>query len=344
MAGRHPPRGRAQAGETGGCSRRFQEIDDWKLLARAGTDSVAGHVVSTSGVRSVGAVCFRPTAKKREGIQRESRLELPTGRIFSWYYGAYLRFHMLVCVSPGVLSLSALFFPSGTPFLSITWRRRLGVTLLHGSPLLYIPVNRVCSGCCCCCWAESARAVLNRRNFQEFFHPLTTHPTHQPPTARVPAMPCHATPVTPPKCLVCLIYQRDQLPGIVTLRLAADFLVDYVWRRYWGPQAEHLGFVWGAFDRLFSRWAGGREDVELALAGLHCTSLGSMMLGCFLSRPPLPSLRDRGVRLAPTPCFVFLSAPPASCANSRTLKRPARLIPCAKSHPLRMTPTPRNVF
>lgn len=46
---------------------------------------------------------------------------------------------------------------------------------------------------------------------------------------------------------------RVQLPGIVTLRLAADFLVDYLWRRYWGPQAEHLSFVWGAFDQLLSR-------------------------------------------------------------------------------------------
>eukprot|EP00752_Nemacystus_decipiens_P012462 g11038.t2 len=47
---------------------------------------------------------------------------------------------------------------------------------------------------------------------------------------------------------------HKQLPGIVTLRLASDFLVDYLWRTYWGPQAEHLGFVWGAFDQLISRY------------------------------------------------------------------------------------------
>ncbi|CAB1104980.1 unnamed protein product [Ectocarpus sp. CCAP 1310/34] len=47
---------------------------------------------------------------------------------------------------------------------------------------------------------------------------------------------------------------HKQLPGIVTLRLAADFLVDYLWRRHWSPQAEHLGFVWGAFDQLICRY------------------------------------------------------------------------------------------
>ncbi|CAM9766825.1 unnamed protein product, partial [Ectocarpus fasciculatus] len=53
---------------------------------------------------------------------------------------------------------------------------------------------------------------------------------------------------------------HKQLPGIVTLRLAADFLVDYLWRRHWSPQAEHLGFVWGAFDQLITR----REEKCLA--------------------------------------------------------------------------------
>ncbi|CAM9594028.1 unnamed protein product [Ectocarpus sp. 8 AP-2014] len=47
---------------------------------------------------------------------------------------------------------------------------------------------------------------------------------------------------------------HKQLPGIVTLRLAADFLMDYLWRRHWSPQAEHLGFVWGAFDQLICRY------------------------------------------------------------------------------------------
>ncbi len=32
--------------------------------------------------------------------------------------------------------------------------------------------------------------------------------------------------------------------------------MDYLWRRYWLPQAEHLGFVWDAFDQLISRWVG----------------------------------------------------------------------------------------
>ncbi|CAM9335372.1 unnamed protein product, partial [Ectocarpus sp. 13 AM-2016] len=47
---------------------------------------------------------------------------------------------------------------------------------------------------------------------------------------------------------------HKQLPGIVTLRLAADFLMDYLWRRHWSPQAEHLGFVWGAFDQFICRY------------------------------------------------------------------------------------------
>lgn len=68
----------------------------------------------------------------------------------------------------------------------------------------------------------------------------------------------------------------EQLPGIVTLRLAADFLVDYLWRRYWGPQAEHLAFVWGAYDQLISRWVGGwvglfvLSEVVVLLVALAC--------------------------------------------------------------------------
>eukprot|EP00904_Undaria_pinnatifida_P007944 jgi/Undpi1/427/HiC_scaffold_1.g00423.m1 len=53
---------------------------------------------------------------------------------------------------------------------------------------------------------------------------------------------------------------HKQLPGIVILRLASDFLVDYLWGRYWGPQAEHLGFVRNAFDQLISRYKATSES------------------------------------------------------------------------------------
>ncbi|CBJ48933.1 conserved unknown protein [Ectocarpus siliculosus] len=56
---------------------------------------------------------------------------------------------------------------------------------------------------------------------------------------------------------------HKQLPGIVSLRLAADFLVDYLWRRHWSPQAEHLGFVWGAFDQLIGRYKATSDSEAL---------------------------------------------------------------------------------
>lgn len=64
----------------------------------------------------------------------------------------------------------------------------------------------------------------------------------------------------------------------MTLRLASDFLVDYLWRRYWGPQAEHLGFVWGAFDQLISRYGWVRGWVGGVMDALFFVSVGVVLL------------------------------------------------------------------
>ncbi|CAM9111034.1 unnamed protein product [Scytosiphon promiscuus] len=79
---------------------------------------------------------------------------------------------------------------------------------------------------------------------------------HEQKTAHAAPVSSLAREIGLPSWIVDIRHEaaHKQLPGIVTLRLAADFLLDYLWRRYWGPQAEHLSFVWGAFDQLISRY------------------------------------------------------------------------------------------
>ncbi|CAM9608773.1 unnamed protein product, partial [Choristocarpus tenellus] len=46
---------------------------------------------------------------------------------------------------------------------------------------------------------------------------------------------------------------HKELPTLVTLRLAADFLLTYFYEHYWSLQTEHMDFLVGAFGHLLDR-------------------------------------------------------------------------------------------
>ncbi|CAM9899164.1 unnamed protein product [Pylaiella littoralis] len=113
---------------------------------------------------------------------------------------------------------------------------------------------------------------------------------------------------------------HKQLPGIVTLRLAADFLVDYLLGKYWGPQAEHLRFLWSAFDQLISRYKATREiDASmLCNSSSSASSAGDNACPRRTRTSPAPtksSKKQRRVGNSPTPSSPTLNTTVAAAAS-----------------------------
>jgi Las1-like len=53
---------------------------------------------------------------------------------------------------------------------------------------------------------------------------------------------------------------HKELPSLSTLRLAGNFLLDYLLQRYWAVQQEHLDFMYSAYTQLLSRYAHAAEQ------------------------------------------------------------------------------------